>query len=96
MSINLQVPFLQIGPPMVLVVVAIMIFSILIYTVLSWKIYRNNKNKIEPVHVFQLNYLIGVTAPEYFLLSLRISIVTRNFVVIISLGFFAFPIVALI
>ena len=62
MSINLKVPFLQIGPPMALVVVAIMIFSILIYTVLSWKIYRNNKNKIEPVHVFQLNYFIGVSS----------------------------------
>jgi hypothetical protein len=60
MSTNLQVPFLQIGPPMALVVVAIMIFSILIYAVLSSKIYRKNKNKIEPVHVFQLNYFRGV------------------------------------
>ena len=43
------------------VAVAIMIFSILIYAVLSWKIYRNNKNQIEPVHVFQLNYFLGVS-----------------------------------
>ena len=43
------------------VAVAIMIFSILIYAVLSWKIYGNNKNKLEPVHVFQLNYFLGVS-----------------------------------
>ena len=43
------------------VAVSIMIFSILIYAVLSWKIYGNNKNKLEPVHVFQLNYFLGVS-----------------------------------
>ena len=58
---HINVPYMQVGLVMSWVAVAMMLLSILIYIVLSCKIYNNNRNMVEPVHVFQINYFIGIS-----------------------------------
>ena len=40
----------------------IMLGSVILYFILAYKVYNNNKSKIFPVHIFQINYFLGVAA----------------------------------